>query len=62
MHVLPVDLADHAALSRNVEDATRIYGKIDILINSGGVSQRALAMQTTLVTEQRLMDVNFWEQ
>ncbi len=60
VHVLSLDLADHNALPSKAVDAIRIYGKIDILINSGGVSQRGLAMQTNLQTEQRIMDVNFW--
>ncbi len=60
VHVLSLDLADGNALPSKAADATRIYGNIDILINSGGISQRSLAMDTDLTTEQRLMDVNFW--
>jgi dehydrogenase/reductase SDR family protein 7B len=60
VHVLSLDLADSAALPDKAADATRIYGNIDTLINSGGISQRSLAMDTDLATEQRLMDVNFW--
>lgn len=60
VHVLSLDLADSASLPKKAEDAIRIFGKIDILINSGGISQRSLAMDTDLTTEQRLMTVNFW--
>ncbi len=60
VHVLSLDLADGNALPSKAADAIRIYGNIDILINSGGISQRSLAMDTDLATEQRLMDVNFW--
>lgn len=60
VHVLSLDLAAQDDLASKAVDAIRIYGKIDILINSGGVSQRGLAMQTNLQTEQRIMDVNFW--
>lgn len=60
VHVLSLDLEDSESLPTKAEDALRIYGHIDILINSGGISQRALALESDLKTEQRLMDVNFW--
>ena len=60
IHVLSLDLEDSESLPKKAEEAIRIYGNIDILINSGGISQRALALETDLKTEKRLMDVNFW--
>jgi len=60
IHVLSLDLENTATLSGKAEEAIRIYGHIDILINSGGISQRGLALETDLETEQRLMNVNFW--
>jgi len=60
IHVLPLDLENTAALKGKAEEAMRIFGRIDILINSGGISQRALALETNAETEQRLMDINFW--
>lgn len=60
IHVLPLDLENTASLEIKAEEAIRIYGHIDLLINSAGISQRSLALDTKLQTEQRLMDVNFW--
>lgn len=60
VHVLSLDLEQSENLPKIAEDALRIYGHIDMLINSGGISQRALALATDLQTEQRLMNVNFW--
>ncbi len=60
IHVLSLDLEDTANLNGKAEEAIRIYGRIDMLINSGGISQRGLALETDLETEQRLMNVNFW--
>lgn len=60
IHVLSLDLEDSESLPTKAQDAIRIYGHIDILINSGGISQRALALETDLKTEQRFMDINFW--
>ncbi|WEK18997.1 MAG: SDR family oxidoreductase [Candidatus Pedobacter colombiensis] len=60
IHVLPLDLENTVSLADKAEEALRIYGHVDLLINSGGISQRSLALETTLQTEQRLMSVNFW--
>lgn len=60
VHVLSLDLADGDSLPAKATDALRIYGRIDILVNSGGISQRALALETDLATEQKFMTVNFW--
>ena len=60
VHVLSLDLEDNASLPAKTTDAVKIFGKIDILINSGGISQRSLALKTDLATEKRFMDINFW--
>jgi short-subunit dehydrogenase len=60
VHVLSLDLENKEILPEKAEDALRIYGYIDVLINSGGISQRAFALETSLATEERFMNVNFW--
>ena len=58
--VLSLDLENHNSLPTKAAEAVRVFGKIDMLINSGGISQRSLAMETDLVTEKRFIDINFW--
>ncbi|RZK82204.1 MAG: SDR family oxidoreductase [Pedobacter sp.] len=60
VHVLQIDLEKNEELLQKASDALRIYQRVDILINSGGVSQRSLALETDLNTEDRIMKVNFW--
>ncbi|MDN3587957.1 SDR family oxidoreductase [Pedobacter aquatilis] len=60
VHVLPFDLRETEILEQKAEDAIKIFGKIDLLINSGGVSQRSLALATDTKTEQQIMATNFW--
>ncbi|MET0572045.1 MAG: SDR family oxidoreductase [Pedobacter agri] len=60
VHVLPFDLSETEILESKAQDAIKIFGKIDLLINSGGVSQRGLALETDLKTEQQIMNTNFW--
>ncbi|QPH41705.1 SDR family oxidoreductase [Pedobacter endophyticus] len=60
VHVLPFDLSELETLAGKAETALKIFGKIDLLINSGGVSQRGLALETAIDTERKIMDTNFW--
>lgn len=59
IHVLPLDLDKTESLGAVAEEALKIYGKIDLLIHSGGISQRSLAMDTQLSVNERLMKVNY---
>jgi len=58
--VQPLDLAQHATLPQIAEKVLRQVGKLDILVNNGGISQRALALDTTLEVDKKLMDVNYF--
>ena len=58
--ILPLDLEDLDSLPKKAEQAWKIFGTIDILINNGGISQRSLALETDLSTEQKIMTVDFW--
>lgn len=59
-HILPLDLTDKENLAQKSEEAWRIYGYIDVLINSGGISQRSLGLETHLKVEQQIFDTNYW--
>lgn len=60
IHILPLDLEQKETLSQKAEEAWKIYGKIDILFNCGGISQRSLALETTTATEEKIMNTNYW--
>jgi dehydrogenase/reductase SDR family member 7B len=40
--VLAFDVTDHQAVKQNTEEAASIHGRIDVLINNAGISQRSL--------------------
>jgi dehydrogenase/reductase SDR family protein 7B len=60
VHVLPLDLTDTASFSHKVSEAINAFGKVDVLINNGGVSQRSLVIDTQLEVDRRIMEVNFF--
>lgn len=58
--ILPLDLAEESTLSGKADVARSAFGRIDILINNGGISQRALAMDATMDSVRHLMEINFF--
>ena len=60
VHVLPLDLENTILLKEKAELALKIFGKIDVIIHCGGVSQRSLALNTPLEVAQKIMNINFW--
>lgn len=57
--VLPFDLADFANAKNNAEKAVAAFGKIDILVNNGGVSQRSLIAETDFEVDKKLIEVDY---
>ncbi len=57
--VLPLDLENQANFDELVQKVLTQYGKIDILINNAGISQRSLAIKTAVAVDERLMKVNY---
>lgn len=58
--ILQVDLLDNAALPAIAEKAIALFGRIDMLINNGGISQRSSVLETTADVEQRIMQTNYF--
>ncbi|MEZ4937505.1 MAG: SDR family oxidoreductase [Crocinitomicaceae bacterium] len=58
--VLPLDLensSEFGSLSQQVFDK---FGRIDILINNGGISQRSEVSETDMEVYRKLMEINFF--
>ncbi len=56
--VLPMDLADAASLPAKVREAASLFGRIDLLINNAGVSQRSLFVETDPAVIRRLLETD----
>ena len=57
--ILPVDLNDFYAAPALVKKAYNIFGRIDILINNAGVSQRSLIVDTQFDVLKKLIEINY---
>jgi short-subunit dehydrogenase len=58
--ILPFDLKDTSNASGLVAQIINKFGRIDILINNGGLSQRAEAGETSSQTDRDLMEINYF--
>lgn len=57
--ILELDLSNYSNFDSLVAEAISLFGKIDILINNGGVSQRSFVIDTSLDVDEQLMKTNY---
>ncbi len=58
--ILPFDLADTSKAEDYVRQIINTFGKIDILINNGGQSQRSESIAISNETERKLFEINYF--
>jgi len=56
--VLPLDVTQTDTLPPATDQVLERFGRIDLLINNAGISQRSLCKDTELSVYQKLMDVD----
>ncbi len=57
--IIPLDLQKTDTMNALVQQAINSFGKIDMLINNAGLSQRSKIIETQLSVYQKLIDVNY---
>lgn len=57
---VPADVSSESDCKKLIDQATAMFGTVDVLINNAGISMRALFSETDLETIRRVMDINFW--
>lgn len=60
IRLLPLDLSDSSDFDRKAAEAIAFFGKIDIVLHNGGISQRSLIKETQLNVDRKLMEVNYF--
>jgi|SRR6185503_1916486 len=58
--ILPLDLTDTANLEAKVSAAIALFGHIDIMVHNGGISQRALVLETEISVHREVMELNYF--
>lgn len=57
--ILPFDLAHFDNAKEYVAKAIAVFGKIDVLILNGGVSQRSLIIETDFNVDKKLIEIDY---
>ncbi len=60
--VLTLDVTDEAAMPAKVSEADAKWGRIDMLFNNAGISQRSLCVDTDMATYRQLFEVDVFGQ
>jgi short-subunit dehydrogenase len=58
--ILPLDLADSGSFGKLALRVVDHYGRIDLLVNNGGISQRSEVHETSLEVDRQIMEVNYF--
>jgi short-subunit dehydrogenase len=58
--ILPLDLENTSDADDLCRQVIAKFGRIDLLINNGGISQRSVTKETPLSIDRRIMEINFF--
>jgi len=56
----PMDVTDNIQVFNTVEQVIDRFGRVDILVNNSGISQRSLVKETPVEVDRKIMEVNFF--
>ncbi|MBN2892990.1 MAG: SDR family oxidoreductase [Bacteroidales bacterium] len=54
------DLESPESINNAIEKVFEVHSKIDILVNNGGISQRAFAVDTDFSVDRKIMEINYF--
>jgi short-subunit dehydrogenase len=60
IHALQADVSKEEDNQKMAQEALRVFGRIDILINNAGISMRALFEDVDIKVVKKVMDINFY--
>lgn len=60
IYILPFDLMALDTFESITNQVIGKFGRIDILFNNGGISQRSLANETPIEVDRKIMEINFF--
>ncbi|MFN8207781.1 MAG: SDR family oxidoreductase [Bacteroidales bacterium] len=58
--IVILDLSSQESIQKAATDVLGKFGRIDVLVNNGGISQRGLVHETAIEVDRRIMEVNFF--
>ncbi|GAA5015222.1 SDR family NAD(P)-dependent oxidoreductase [Acinetobacter puyangensis] len=61
-HCIALDITDFEQVDQTVKAVFAKFSTVDVLINNAGLSQRALIADTSMDTERKIMEVDYFAQ
>jgi short-subunit dehydrogenase len=58
--ILPIDVEKAEEIERKAQQAIQHFGRIDVLFNNAGISQRSSVEETEMAVYQKIMNLNFF--
>ncbi len=59
VRVLTLDLENADGMISSAETAVSLFGRIDVLVNNGGISQRSAIIETDIAVDRKLMEIDY---
>jgi short-subunit dehydrogenase len=60
VRLLPMDLAETTGRKEKTEAAIALFGRVDIMVHNGGISQRSMVKDTDMAVHRRLMEIDYF--
>ena len=60
VHTLVFNLGNPEEVRATAEKVLKEYGRVDVLMNNGGISTRAEAVETSLEIDRRIMEIDYF--
>ena len=59
VNVLPLELSNTETMPSLTSKAISAFGKVDVLVNNGGISQRSPIIETSIDVDRKIMEVDY---
>ena len=58
--VYPIDLSISSQIENVADEILKKFSKVDVVIHSGGISQRSLVLETPVEVDRKIMEIDFF--
>ena len=60
VRVIPLDLLEMGSFDGRTAEAIAAFGQVDVVVHNGGISQRSLAIETSLEVQRKVMELDYF--
>ncbi len=58
--MIPLDLMEMGSFVSRTAEAIAAFGQVDVVVHNGGISQRGLAIETTMDVQRKVMELDYF--